>query len=169
MTDPSTGTRIKAFYDLKVQDIMDKQLSDLPVVEKTANLDQVFFVLSEKNHVWVVETKETMKVVGVITEHDALSLLSPADVSAHTFSRPNLRSLQYGIESTAEEIMSKKPITVSYDDSIVNVLAKMKQYRVRRLPVVDKKHTLIGELTLHHLIYQYQKEHGLVSKQEKTQ
>ncbi|MCX6664587.1 MAG: CBS domain-containing protein [Euryarchaeota archaeon] len=169
MTEKSAGTKMKAFYNLKVQDIMDKQIGDLPVVEKTANLDQVFFVLSEKNHVWVVETKETMKVVGVITEHDALSLLSPADVSSQTFSRPNLRSLQYGIESTAEEIMSKKPITVSYDDGIVDVLAKMKQYRVRRLPVVDEKHTLLGELTLHHLIYQYHKEHGMISKKDNTQ
>ncbi len=160
---------MKAFYNRKVHDIMDKQMNDLPVVEKAATLDEVFFVLSAKNHVWVVETKETMKVVGVITEHDALSLLSPVDVSSHTFSRPNLRSLQYGIESTAEEIMSKKPITVSCDDGVVDVLAKMKQYRVRRLPVVDEKYTLIGEITLHHLIYQYHKEHGMVSKQENTQ
>ena len=148
---------------------MDKRTWDLPVVEKTADLDYVFSVLSGKNHVWVVETKETMKIVGVITEHDALSLLSPAYASSHTFSRPNLRSLQYGLASTAEEIMSKKPITVSCDDGIVDVLAKMKQYRVRRLPVVDEKHTLIGELTLHHLIYQYHKEHGTFSKEENTQ
>jgi len=169
MTDQLSDTRMKTFYDRTVQDFMDKRTWDLPFVEKSADIDHVFSILSGNDHLWVVEDTTSMKVVGVITEHDALSLLSPASASSHTFGRPNLRSLQYGLASTAEEIMTKKPITISCQDRIVDVLTKMKQYQIRRLPVVDEKYTLIGEITLHHLIYQYHKEHGMISKQENTQ
>ena len=155
MRDQLSDTRMKTFYDLKVQDLMDKRTWDLPVVEKTADLDYVFSVLSGKNHVWVVETKETMKIVGVITEHDALSLLSPAYASSHTFSRPNLRSLQYGLASTAEEIMSKKPVTTSPDERIRDVLMKMKEQKIKQLPIVDENDRLLGEITLHQLIIRY--------------
>ena len=154
--------RLREFYGLKVKDLMDKRSWDLPVVDKKTDIDHVFSILSGKNHVWVVESRESMKVVGVITEHDALSLLSPAYVQMHAFSRPNIRSFQIGLVTTAEEMMSKHLITAFPGESVTAVLARMKQHRVRRLPVVDEQRKLIGEITLHHLIYQYHKEHRKV-------
>ena len=54
--------------------------------------------------------------------------------------------------------MSKKPITTTPDEKITEVLEKMNRYRVRRLPVVDQNNVLVGEITLHHLIYKYHTE-----------
>ncbi len=61
------------FYELKVEKIMQKR--DVPLIEKDALIDRVLDILSKKTHVWVTEGKESKKIVGVITEHDILSIL----------------------------------------------------------------------------------------------
>ena len=149
---------ITEFYKFTVKDLMDSHSWDLPVVEKNTDITNVFSILSGKSHIWVVDKKETMKVVGVITEHDALQLLSPAYEPSYFSRKINIRSLQYNLANTAEDIMSKKPVTISPDDTVTDVLEQMTRYRVRRLPVVDKNDTLVGEITLHHLIYKYHQE-----------
>ncbi|HEC95340.1 MAG TPA: CBS domain-containing protein [Thermoplasmatales archaeon] len=146
---------LKEFYELQVKDLMDKRSWDTPVVEKDADIAHVFSVLTGKHHVWVVDNKENMRLVGVITEHDVLSLLSPPHLPSYVFGKPDLRSLQYGVVKTAEDIMSKKPVTSSPEEKIINVLIRMRRCQVRRVPVVDKNHTLLGEITLHHLIRKY--------------
>jgi len=55
---------IQDFYELSVNEIMDKRL---PLIEKDANLDQVFSILTVNNHIWIVESKESKKLVGIIT------------------------------------------------------------------------------------------------------
>ncbi|HEC81414.1 MAG TPA: CBS domain-containing protein [Thermoplasmatales archaeon] len=145
------------FYDLRVKDVMDKRKWDLPVVEKNANVSEVFSILTGKHHVWVVENKKNMRLVGVITEHDVLSLLSPANLPSYVFGKPDLRSLQYGLVKTAQDVMSKKPVASSPDEKVIEVLNKMRRYKVRRVPVVDENHKLLGEITLHHLICKYHK------------
>jgi CBS domain-containing protein len=149
---------ITAFYKFTIRELMDTAVWDLPVVEKSADITTIFSILSGKSHIWVVDSKQTMKVVGVITEHDMLSLLSPAYEPSYISRRLNLRSLQYDLTTAATEIMSKKPITISPDDKVTDALAKMNHYRVRRLPVVDDNNVLLGEITLHHLIYRYHNE-----------
>lgn len=146
---------IKEFYDLKVKDLMDHRYWDLPVVERDTDIATVLSILSGKNHVWVVDNKEDRRLVGVITEHDILSVLSPPHLPPYMFGKPDLRSLQFGVVSKAEDIMSEKPITCKADEKIYDVLLRMKKYRIRRIAVVDDEGRLIGEITLHHLICKY--------------
>lgn len=146
---------IKEFYNLKVKDLMDKRTWDLPVVDKDTDIATVLSIVSGKNHVWVVDNKKDMRLIGVITEHDLLSLLSPPHLPPYMFGKPDLRSLQFGIVSKAEELMSKRPITCKADERIHDILLRMKKYRIRRLAVVDDNGRLIGEITLHHLICKY--------------
>lgn len=154
----STGNRLlKEFYELKVKDVMDKRRWDLPFIEKDANIAEVFSILTGKYHVWVVENKKNMKLVGVITEHDVLSLLSPASLPSYVFGKPDLRSLRYGMVKTAQDIMSKKPVVSSPDEKVSDVISKMERYRVRRIPVVNGNNKLLGEVTLHHLLCKYHK------------
>lgn len=145
---------VRDFHQLSVRELMENTW-DTPFIEKNADITNVFAVLSGKNHVWVVESNETMKLVGVITEHDGLILLLPAYVSTHAFSRPDLRSLQYGLIKTAEDIMSKNPIIASCEEKVKDILERMKHYKVRRLAVVNENGILLGEITLHQLIYKY--------------
>jgi len=151
----ASGKRlIPEFYDLKVRQLMDKRVWDLPIIDKNEDVQNVLNILGARNHIWVIDDKESKVLIGVITEHDVLSILAPKEFSLYLFGMPDLRSIQHGTVKTAENIMQKKVISCNCDDKIGDVLNKMTTYRLRRLPVLDNK-KLIGEITLHQLIRKY--------------
>jgi CBS domain-containing protein len=82
-------------------------------------------------------------------------LLSPPLTSLQSFDKPDSRSLQYGEVPRVEEIMSKKPVTTSPDETIRDVLLKMKEQKIKQLPVVDENEQLISEVSLSRLIQEY--------------
>lgn len=65
---------IQDFYQLSVNEIKNKRL---PLIEKDASLDIVFSLLTLNSHIWIVESKGSKKLVGIITEHDILDIFSP--------------------------------------------------------------------------------------------
>ena len=145
---------VSDLYNLKVSQLMDKRIWDLPIVEKKEDIHNILNILGARNHIWVVDDKENNELVGVITEHDVLSILAPKEFTTYVFGMPDIRSIQYGTAKTAEEVMHSKVISCKPEDKIVDVLEIMKNHKLRRLPVVkDKK--IIGELTLHQLIRKY--------------
>ena len=145
---------LEKFYNLKVSQLMDKRTWDLPLIEEKEDIYHVLSILGAKNHIWVVKDKENMELVGVITEHDVLSILAPKDFPSYVFGMPDIRSLQHGTTRRAEDVMANKVITCEPDEKIFDALMKMVKYRLRRLPVgKDKK--IVGELTLHQLIIKY--------------
>lgn len=145
---------IPDFYELKVKQLMDKRVWDLPLIEEKEDIHHVLSVLGGRNHIWVVKGKESKELVGVITEHDVLSILAPKHFPSYVFGMPDIRSIQHGTAKTAENIMCHRVISCGPDDKIIDALYKMIKYKLRRLPVVkDKK--IIGELTLHQLIRKY--------------
>jgi len=151
----TSGKRlIPEFYELKVRQIMDKRVWDLPIVEKNEEVSNILNILGGRNHIWVVNDKQNKELVGVITEHDALSILAPKEFSSYVFGMPDIRSIQHGTVKTSEDIMRNKVISCEPDDKIVNVLDKMTVHRLRRLPVLENK-KIIGEITLHQLIRKY--------------
>ena len=145
---------IPEFYELKVKQLMDKRVWDLPIVEKNEDVYNILNILGGRNHIWVVNNKENNELVGVITEHDALSILAPKEFSSYVFGMPDIRSIQHGTVKTAEDIMHNKVISCESEDKIVNVLDKMTIHGLRRLPVLENK-KIIGEITLNHLIRKY--------------
>jgi CBS-domain-containing membrane protein len=81
------------------------------------------------------------KVIGLITDRDiALSLAQKQAKSA--------------AQVNVAEIMAKKVHTVNSNDEITTALRQMRTNRIGRLPVVDKKGTLKGIVSLHNLISQ---------------
>jgi predicted transcriptional regulator len=145
---------VPEFYELKVEQLMDKRVWDLPIVEKKEDVHHILNILGARNHIWVIEDKQQKELVGVITEHDVLSVLAPKDFPSYVFGMPNMRSIQHGTAKTAEDIMHQKVITCESDEKIVDVLEKMTNHGLRRLPVLDGK-KIIGEITLHQLIRKY--------------
>ena len=145
---------ISDFYELKVKQLMDKRVWDLPLIEAKDDIHHVLAILGARNHIWVVKDKENKELVGVITEHDVLSILAPKHFPSYVFGMPDISSIQHGTAKTAEDIMCHRLIDCGPDEKIVDALIKMLKHRLRRLPVVkDKK--IIGELTLHQLIRKY--------------
>lgn len=137
------------FYEVKIKEIMQKK--DVPLIEKTAPIDQVIPFLTTKTHVWVIETSKSKKVVGVITEHDVLSILSKRK-GPYTLGIPDMRSLH---EGTAEDIMTKRLVKCRLQETIDDVLNKMIKSGIRRLPVTDKKGVILGEVRLWHILKKF--------------
>ena len=145
---------ISDFYELKVNQIMDRRVWDLPLIEEKEDIYHVLSILGARNHIWVVKDKINKEIVGVITEHDVLSILAPKDFPTFVFGMPDISSIQHGTAKNAGDIMANKIISSNPDEKIIDALLKMVKFRLRRLPVIkDKK--LVGELTLHQLIRKY--------------
>ncbi|MCX6663187.1 MAG: CBS domain-containing protein [Euryarchaeota archaeon] len=160
---------ITELYELKVKDLLEPINAKIPYVEKIDAIEQVFLLLGKKNHVWVVDNSTTLHVLGVITETDTIQLFAPPYTPLQSFDKPTLQSFQYGLATTAEEIMSKRPITADLNEKIIDVIAKMKQHKIKQLPVVDENERLIGEVSLSRLIQEYSKRQAEIIKMKKTE
>jgi len=145
---------ISDFYNLEVNQLMDKRVWDLPLIVENEDILHVLSILGARNHIWVVKDKESKELVGVITEHDVLSILAPKHFPTYVFGMPDIRSIQHGTAKTAGDVMANKIITCNPDEKIIDALMKMVKYKLRRLPVI-KDNTIVGELTLNQLIRKY--------------
>ena len=142
------------FYELRVNQLMDKRIWDMPLIEEDASIYHVLNILGAKNHIWVIEKKESKKIVGAITEQDVFSILVPKQFPAYVFGMPAVQSLQYGTAKTAKDVMCHKIIACSPDDKIIDALLKMMRNKIRRLPVVENGIS-VGEITMNQLIRKY--------------
>lgn len=145
------------FYETKMKDIMHF-VTTTPCIQQDASLDHLLSPLKDHGYVWVVSKGFPKRILGVITESDMIALLSPPVTSLQTFDTPDPRSLQFGVPLTTEEIMSKKPVLASPEETVRDVIVKMKQFHVKQLPVVDHEGVLLGDITLHQFIESYYKE-----------
>jgi len=84
---------IPEFYNIPAKEIMDKRIGELPLIEKDASIDSVLSILTKSDHVWVVESKGSKKLVGIITEHDILDIFSPTKKISY-FGLPDKKSLE---------------------------------------------------------------------------
>ena len=160
---------ITELYELKVKDLLEPIDAKISYVEKTDAVEQVFLLLGKKNHAWVVDDSIALHVLGVITESDTLQLFAPPYTPLQSFDKPTLQSFQYGLAMTAEEIMSKRPIFADLNEKIIDVIAKMKQHKIKQLPVIDENERLIGEVSLNRLIQEYSKRQAESIKMKKTE
>jgi predicted transcriptional regulator len=156
------------FYEIKVKDIMQTTKSEIPRIEENAEVSRVLSSLNTRDHVWVMDSKEPSQLVGVITQSDTIALFSPPLTISQSFDSPDPRSLQFGVILTAGEIMSKKPVTASPDEKIKEILVKMKEQKIKHLPVVDEYGLLIGEISLNRLIQEYSKQQIDIFSEEKN-
>jgi len=160
---------IPEFYELKVKQLMDKRVWDLPLITEDDSIHNVLNILGARNHIWVVKDKKEKELLGIVTEHDVLSILAPKNFPSYVFGMPDIKSIHHGTANTAGDIMCSRLITCQEDDKIQYVLETMIKSRSRRLPVVkDKK--IIGEITLHQLIRKYYdatQYHPITDEEEK--
>ncbi|MCK4476161.1 MAG: CBS domain-containing protein [Methanophagales archaeon] len=141
---------LQKFYETAAEDIMDKRVRDIPIIDKDADLIDVLSILNVSDHVWVVESKGSKKLVGIITEYDVLHILSPRK-RIPSVGAPDKRSLPYSSFEEASHLMSRDPIKCESNEKVENILDEMITRRIRRMPVVENG-DIIGEITLHHLI-----------------
>jgi len=85
----------------------------------------------------VVENKESLNLVGVVTERDICHSVAAEDRKAS--------------EVSVEEIMRPASGCCGVDDSIENAKEKLHEHQATSLPVVDKAGSCCGTVSLHQI------------------
>jgi len=144
--------KLKELHEKKVGDILDEKLRwNLPLLEKDADIECLLSVMASRDHVWVVEKKNSRKIVGVVTENDILRLLSPTILPKYVFGSKYGVSIEHGTAKKVEDIMCGQLIKCEPDDKVGDVLRKMVNSGLRRLPVVEDGE-IVGEITARYII-----------------
>jgi len=143
------------FYETKIKEIMEKRPWDIPHLKQDAEINDVIASLRDKHHVWIVESEESEKLVGVITEKDVLGIFAHPENFGYKPSPKAIPSLYHGTAGNAESVMTKKVITCNLEATVKDVVTTMTKYDVRRLPVIDENEKILGEVTLMDLINKF--------------
>jgi CBS domain-containing protein len=144
----------------KVKDVMVK---DVVTFKAKDPIHYVAWALREKriSGAPIVDNK---KVVGVVSERDIMHLIEEHDIKINLlFPSPldvlelplkikhELDEMSSLIKETAatsvSEIMTKKVITISPNETVPEAARIMGEERINRLPVVDKNNNLLGLIT----------------------
>lgn len=148
-------------YEVPVKTIMAK---NPPRIPKDASLAEVGRVVLKEHHAWVVEEKESRKLLGVISETDLLDVVSPMPQRSYVTGAVRIKSLRHGEMETAEDIMTKPPLTCHPNTTVEEALQIMIDRRIRRLAVLDQGE-IVGQVCLKTLIRTFfcnmQAMHGL--------
>lgn len=92
------------------------------------------------------------RLVGIVTESDVLQVLHPPVPQATVGSV--LRAAMKSVAKTVGEIMTKRPVAVTPEMTVVEALNLMVAHKLRRLPVVEGE-KLVGLLSLRDIIDLY--------------
>jgi CBS domain-containing protein len=80
----------------------------------------------------VVVESDSMRPIGVLTDRDIVVSVVAREVDPATM--------------RVADVMSPRPITAAEDESVEEALGKMRQFGIRRLPVVNRRDELVGIL-----------------------
>lgn len=116
----------------RVQDVMTP---DVDVCEPDTELDYVARMMADRDcgAIPVVESTETMKPIGMVTDRDIVTRVIARQLDPHG--------------RKASEAMSGNVLVVRQDMGLRECEKLMEQRRVRRAPVVDDKGRCIGMLS----------------------
>ncbi len=131
------------FGDVAVSEVMN---TELPVIEKGAGVCQVARMLRHASHVWVVEERGSRVVLGIVTVHQFMDLLSPLPAGEYATGVIKPRSLYLGQLRTAEEVMSRPVVSCGPATKVEEALELLRERDIRRLAVVEGGE-IVGELS----------------------
>jgi len=146
---------LRKFYFARVGSIANMKIWDLPVLPSGTPILSALKVIGAHRRVWIVESTETYKLIGVTTEYDILKFLSGLYAHEHSLARADV--LGYIKAETIDDIMTRHLVTITPEDYVIDALKKFKNYNIRYLPVVDEDKRLRGELSLHRVVLCFQK------------
>jgi len=128
---------------MKAKDIMTQHVI---CVDMDDRLPEVKKILTERgfHHLPVLDNG---KLVGIISDRDILRLVSPFIDSASEQAR-DLDTLN----RAAHQIMTRQPITVKAESSIVDIVKWLKKLDISCLPVTNDNEEVIGIISWRDLI-----------------
>ncbi len=133
--------------EMLVQDVMTRNVISVSKYESILNVANI---LTEKNISGLPVVDKEMKVIGIITQADILSIVGVS--RDHTFK--DLLKYMLGeplphrkLGDLVGDIMTSPALTIKPLANIAEAVKIMDEKRIRRLTVVDDGNTLIGILT----------------------
>ena len=87
---------LKHFYKVPVENIMDSDVWNMPMASKDASIEEILSIMTARRHVWIMDKKGSMKVVGVITEKDLLEVMAPKRIQPYVIGGIDINSLLFG-------------------------------------------------------------------------
>lgn len=136
---------------MKVKDLMS---TNVLTISKDTSVEEIAGILAENNISGVPVVDEENRVIGIVTQKDLLykdiKPRFPAVVeilggmiflSGVKEYNTELKKL---VATKAEELMTKKVITISPDSSVEKAAAIMVDKNINRIPVVDEGNHLLG-------------------------
>ena len=114
---------------MKVRELMTKKPA---CATPDMELNKVAKLMADHNvgSIPIVENKDSMKIVGVVTDRDIATRAVAAGKNP--------------LQMTAREVMSTPVVTASLDDDIQDVARLMEKNMVRRVPVLDEQGQVCG-------------------------
>lgn len=130
---------------LKCKDVMSHKIK---ACYPHSTVKEAVSVMKEMNCGVVPVVDENYMVKGIVTDRDIALFVVLQNRDPET--------------TRLEEFMNKDVITSSEDESIDDIVKKMKYYKIRRIPVVDNHGKLIGLISLGDIAVKVPEEEQMV-------
>ncbi len=130
-------------------------VKDVPTVEQSAAIEQVFELIVSSSHKRVVVVDAARHVAGIIADSDLISRVSretwpgifeilASHLPLHKISAAARKHIAQVRAQTAAELMTPDVVTVHESMPVASALALSAERRAKRLPVVDSDGVLLG-------------------------
>lgn len=121
-----------------INQLLDEKGHAVVTIEPTATVYEAVKLMSEKNVGSLLVLNAKGKLAGIIVERDALQRVLLAGKSART--------------ELVQNVMTKKVVYATPEQTVDEGMALMTRHRVRHLPVLDKDHKIIGVVSMGDLV-----------------
>ena len=128
---------------MKVKEVMNPDAKSIWITESLADAAKLMW----QNDCGILPIiKDGRKVVGMITDRDICMGTAMKDTNPSSIS--------------VEEVMSGKVYAATPDEDVEQALQTMKEYKVRRLPVVNAEGELTGILSMNDIVLKAKGSNG---------
>ncbi len=120
---------------MSVREIMSQKIVTVEMDDKLATVKEIFDNL-KFHHLLVIEDG---RLAGVLSDRDLLKALSPnlGKMSETTRDKATL-------EKRVHQIMTRKPVTLPQDASILDAINVFKAHKISCIPIVDSEFKPVG-------------------------
>jgi len=124
----------------RVENIMSRRVVTVDMDDTLMDIREIFEHV-RFHHVLVLDNN---RLAGVISDRDLLKAVSP--YASTLAERPRDAAT---LRKRAHQIMSRKPISIAVDGSVLEAIRSFIDHKISCLPVLNKDGTVAGILTWH--------------------
>lgn len=146
---PADYTHLRGLMKIRIKDVMNTRPR---TVSPNTSIDGLMDRLLGQIEGCFPVVDKNKRLVGIVTESDILQVLHPTVPQKIVGSV--LREAMKSTARTVEEIMTKRPVSVTPDMTVTEALILMAAHKLRRLPVVEGN-KLVGLLSFRDIIKLY--------------